>query len=573
MKRFGYLIFVIFSTFLWPQQKAVGNIDSLTIQLEITDDLKQKHAISLVLADSFSISNPDLSLVYARESYKYAQKLQTDMELWQSAYKIADLFFYRDSLRPALKFAQIALSTVKKNGNHKDLALSYNQIGLFLTNLYDYETAGEYLFKSLAIFEKIDNKLDLSNVLNSIGYLYYDLGNFEKARTYYTQSLDYALQVNDDKSLAKAFNNLAVVYETEGKYDQAEEYFKKALKINESFGKEREQAINLMNLGIIQKSKNKPAESLAYFHKSKKLAELTDDKEGIAYCYIHLSKAFENLHNPDSSFYYANAAYNFSKSNKLILVEKNASSRLQSFYNFVGNADSANLYELNYYRIQDSLNSKEQLSKVSNMELKYEFKKQQQILELQQQRSDFIKIIFIGSLIFIIIIIILLYARLRIRNKNQFLLKQQLEKDVEIKNKELTTGVMYSIEKNKVLSALTTKLVEIERNAVKEETKEAIRQIAKKIQESLDANAWEEFEARFNQVHNEFYETLTRLYPELTPNEKRLCAFLRLDMSSKEISRITGQSLNAIEMARIRLRKKLGISHTETNLITFLSQY
>lgn len=566
-------MFFIFSAFLSPQQKVVGDIDSLKLQLGINRDIKQKHSISLALADSFSISNQDLSLFYARESYKYAQELQTDKELWQSAYKIAELFFYKDSLRPALQFAQIAESSIEKTGNQRELALSYNQIGLFLTNLYDYETAGGYLFKSLAIFEKIGNKLEMSNVLNTIGYLYYDLENYEKARSYYTQSLDYAIQVNDDKSLAKAFNNLAVVYETEDKYDQAEEYFKKALKINESIGNEKEQAINLMNLGIIQISENKPAESLGYFHKSKKLAELIDDKQGIAYCCIQLSRVFEKLHNPDSSFYYANAAYKISKKNKLILVERNANYRLQSFFEFVGNPDSANLYGLNYYRIQDSLNSKDQLSKVSNLELKYEFKKQQQILELQQQRGDFIKIIVIGSLIFIIILIILLYARLRISNKNQLLLKQQLEKDMEIKNKELTTGVIYSIEKNKVLSALTTELVEIETNAVKEETKEAIRKIAKKIQESVDTNAWEEFEARFNQVHKEFYETLTRLHPELTPNEKRLCAFLRLDMSSKEISRITGQSLNAIEMARIRLRKKLGIAHTEANLTSLLSQY
>ncbi len=61
-------------------------------------------------------------------------------------------------------------------------------------------------------------------------------------------------------------------------------------------------------------------------------------------------------------------------------------------------------------------------------------------------------------------------------------------------------------------------------------------------------------------------------FPNLSPSEQRLCAFLRLNMSSKEISELTGQSLNALETARYRLRKKLGISNSQVNLITFLSR-
>jgi DNA-binding CsgD family transcriptional regulator len=59
--------------------------------------------------------------------------------------------------------------------------------------------------------------------------------------------------------------------------------------------------------------------------------------------------------------------------------------------------------------------------------------------------------------------------------------------------------------------------------------------------------------------------------PNLTLNEKRLCAFLRLDMTSKEISAITGQSVRAIEQARIRLRKQLGLTNQQVSLSAFLS--
>ena len=61
-------------------------------------------------------------------------------------------------------------------------------------------------------------------------------------------------------------------------------------------------------------------------------------------------------------------------------------------------------------------------------------------------------------------------------------------------------------------------------------------------------------------------------YPDLTPNEKKICAFLRLNMSTKDICAITYQSVRSIDMARFRLRKKIGLDSDE-NLVSFLSQF
>ena len=131
---------------------------------------------------------------------------------------------------------------------------------------------------------------------------------------------------------------------------------------------------------------------------------------------------------------------------------------------------------------------------------------------------------------------------------------------------------MSLLKKNEMLSEISKKLIDVKNDAVKDETKEAIRKIHKELQKSTDHEIWEEFELRFRQVHSEFYDKLMKKFPDLSPSEQRLCAFLRLNMSSKEISELTGQSLNALETARYRLRKKLGISKSQVNLITFLSK-
>jgi DNA-binding CsgD family transcriptional regulator len=84
--------------------------------------------------------------------------------------------------------------------------------------------------------------------------------------------------------------------------------------------------------------------------------------------------------------------------------------------------------------------------------------------------------------------------------------------------------------------------------------------------------SWQEFELRFKEVHKDFYEKLEARYPELTPKERRLCALLKLNMTTKEISSITHQSTRSLEVARTRLRKKFNLTNSEVGLVDFLSK-
>ncbi len=100
-----------------------------------------------------------------------------------------------------------------------------------------------------------------------------------------------------------------------------------------------------------------------------------------------------------------------------------------------------------------------------------------------------------------------------------------------------------------------------------------LKSIVNDIKLSNNENFWDEFKIHFNKVHPEFYKSLIKVYPNLTPNERKLCGYIRLNMSIKEISQLTKQTMNSIKIARSRLRKKLGIVDVKVSLIEFLSQY
>src|SRR5690606_12477332 len=82
---------------------------------------------------------------------------------------------------------------------------------------------------------------------------------------------------------------------------------------------------------------------------------------------------------------------------------------------------------------------------------------------------------------------------------------------------------------------------------------------------------WDNFALHFNNVNSDFFNKLKDKFPDLTPNELKLCALIKMNLSSKEIAQLMNITIKAVEVGRYRLRKKLHIS-SETNLYDFLIQ-
>ena len=82
------------------------------------------------------------------------------------------------------------------------------------------------------------------------------------------------------------------------------------------------------------------------------------------------------------------------------------------------------------------------------------------------------------------------------------------------------------------------------------------------INDNMGENGWELLKNNFDNLHNGFFRNLKERHPELTTNDLRLCSYIRLNLSTKDISRLSGISEKSVEMARYRLRKKMGLDNT-----------
>jgi len=132
---------------------------------------------------------------------------------------------------------------------------------------------------------------------------------------------------------------------------------------------------------------------------------------------------------------------------------------------------------------------------------------------------------------------------------------------VDAKNRELVTSAMAIVKKNELLN-----LLESELNTTSPNVKSALRI----VRENLDGDSdWEVFQEAFNQTDRDFLKKIKETHPSLTPNDLKLCVYLRLNLSSKEIAPMLNISPQSVEIKRFRLRKKLELDHTQ-NLTEYI---
>ncbi|MEH3112779.1 triple tyrosine motif-containing protein [Pedobacter terrae] len=149
---------------------------------------------------------------------------------------------------------------------------------------------------------------------------------------------------------------------------------------------------------------------------------------------------------------------------------------------------------------------------------------------------------------------------------------EKLQAELASKNRELANSAMTLVYKNELLQKLADDITKLKDENGKKLSDEQTRKIQKVINDGMnDERDWHLFENSFNEAHESFFKKLKAQHPDLVPNDLKLCAYLRMNMSSKEMSSLLNISLRGVEIRRYRLRKKLEVPH-DKNLTEFLME-
>lgn len=150
---------------------------------------------------------------------------------------------------------------------------------------------------------------------------------------------------------------------------------------------------------------------------------------------------------------------------------------------------------------------------------------------------------------------------------------EKLEAEIQHKNKEMASATMHLVKKGELITRLRDELQKLMKNTEEEKSMDALKKMLKTLgeEDKMDAD-WEHFTVHFDKAHNDFFVALKEKHNNLTPNELKLCAYLRMNLSTKEMAQLMNISVRGVEISRYRLRKKLQIS-TETNLFAYLLDF
>lgn len=153
---------------------------------------------------------------------------------------------------------------------------------------------------------------------------------------------------------------------------------------------------------------------------------------------------------------------------------------------------------------------------------------------------------------------------------------ENLQAELRHKSEELARTTLNIVRKNEILLDIKKEVQSIYRS-IKEENLVALRRKSLRLLGQIDTNIehdkdLETFQSSFDSVHHDFFQRLSQAYPELTVKERMLCAYIQMNLLSKEIAPLLNISVRSVELARYRLRKKLRLSEGE-NLAEFLQRF
>ncbi|HAA18591.1 MAG TPA: hypothetical protein DCP28_07420, partial [Cytophagales bacterium] len=166
----------------------------------------------------------------------------------------------------------------------------------------------------------------------------------------------------------------------------------------------------------------------------------------------------------------------------------------------------------------------------------------------------------------------LLRKNLETEQKMTQLQMEKLQSEVDYKSKELATSTIHLAQQNDTVLKAIERIEAI--STIKDEA--AIKQL-KGVASSLkdliaEESNWEQFELHFNEIHDNFIKRLKTAFPKLTARDVRLCAYLRMNLASKEIAPLMGISYRGVEALRYRIRKKLELS-PDDNLTGYILEF
>ncbi len=610
---------VFFLTFFYSSLLCAQNnkkLDSLLnlYRIQKDDTIKAELINHIIQIELYS--NPESARVYINEIIDLSKKINYSIGEAKGYYRLAGYFFNRDELDSAEVYFKKSMQLNNNINNLKGVVNDNEQLGLLFSRKKDFESAFYYLnknvvlynnrdstsstqetafkyigstfhtmanaytnlgmyklalekeFRALKLYEKTGNELFIADAKNSLGVIESELGNHKQALIYLDDAQKIYKINNDVFFQVLSIINIGVAFDGLKEHEKAIENYKTGIDLAKANNYKGREGLLWSNMGVSYNSIGKSKEGMRSYRNALRLFKELGYPLEASSTYSNIGKYFNTTTTLDSALYYLNKAIAISDSTGLKKVSAEAYSHRSETYKKLGNYKLSLVDYKSYSQLKDSIFNKTKSQQIEELRTIYETKKKEQEIKIQKNEIDSLNIkqkvnnlqrLLLG--IGLLLALMGVYALFQ-RNTRNKIAKEKVEVELEFKTKELTTHALHLAKKNEVLKGLKSKAQTLKASS---NERNGYQMLIQTINFDLqDDNNWESFSGYFEEVHTNFNSIVQQRYPDVTSNDLRHMALLKMNLSSKEIANILNISNDGIKKARQRLRRKLGISSEQS---------
>jgi len=432
-----------------------------------------------------------------------------------------------------------AIKVAEKAGDKKNLALALENMSMILKHTGEIREAIKYSNRSLQIRKKLNLLREYASGLQNLGILYRNLEMNDSALLLYRHAYTIFLGLNDSVSIVKVRYNIGIILKNQKRYREAEEEMKSILQFCQQRNITEGQIYSLSALASIYDQTNRTAEGLVAIDSA-----------------ISKAKRY-NL--------YANLSLLFDRQHEIL-------ARL-------GRYKEAYQAALDSRNLSDSLLSIEKQKAIATVKTRYETERKEAENLLLKKEIEVERIhvwllrfgVILASSVFAFFL--LLFYQRNQRVKHQKLLAEEksvrMEQEKRNKEQELVFQSLVQADLIQINRSVKEKLFPFKLKFPRKNQQDEFEQVLNGLTRDAGKDPLAEFELLFTQLHASFYDNILHICPVLTKTELHVCAMIRLNLSTKDIARLTHININSIEMTRYHIRKKLNLDQGE-NLAVFL---
>ncbi|MCF8366848.1 MAG: tetratricopeptide repeat protein [Bacteroidales bacterium] len=571
-------------------------------------DLKKLTETELLLGQiQYYLNHKDSAAINLQSGMDKMQQINDSAWAGNILFEMGYFYLKSQQYEEAIRAYNKALAIFPSTWSDENFISCYNNLGICYSRLNDFESG---LKATLLALDYVDpSSVQAAKMYTTIGIIYGNLRITEKSIEYFLKARDIFEQSHDTIRLITLYTNIGGSFTQSNEPIKALESFRTALKLVDVSGNDSQKLAILVNMASLYNDINKPDSALILLNKAEISPYLRNNKRTISYIYKGKATAYQLKGNTDQAIEHFNKTVALATETHDDLLRQSAYDRLSQVYTDKKDYQKAFQYFKDAVAIRDSIESNEHKAAVEEIITKYEVDlkdKENRILqqdltikqqEIRRQKTTNLIVILLAAILLVSLVVTVYIIRLR----NQDLFKSRevnkanakiFEQEIKIREQEtqiaeekamaLDAELNFEKERAKKTTADILKNSEIAARLLNEisqikpycnnkEGQDMINSTLADFSGLTAENNWNNFYTDFSTLNKDFFRNLAALDAELSETEKRLAAFIKMGLNTKDIAPITFQSVNTINVTKTRLKNKLNLSTIE-ELQQFLQQ-